>query len=163
MLCISPSIKKLYISHNSTVGEDERLYSIICDPSSVLEELYMSSANLSSDAAIKLFTALSEGKKLRILGIAYNNINDEACDAIIMLMKKNTSLIKLKMYANPISGECSRLIVQALQHNNTLQYLYLPSYSYQVREKITSSAEEVNKKRESREIQVKFNVYYSNW
>ena len=43
-----------------TIGEDERLYSIISDPSSMLEELYMYSTKLSSSAAIKLFTACTE-------------------------------------------------------------------------------------------------------
>ena len=124
-ITISCRVKKLNISNNNTVGEDERLYSIISDPSSVLEELYMKCTKLSSNGAIKLFAALSDSKKLRILGISKNDITDEACDAIIMVMKKNTSLAHLYMYDNPISGECSQLIVEALHHNNTLQRLLL--------------------------------------
>ena len=53
-----------------------------------------------------------------------HDIADEAYNAIIMAMKKNTSLVVLHMYSNPISGECAQLIVQALQHNNTLQLYY---------------------------------------
>ena len=118
-ITISCRVKTMSISSNNTIGEDERLYSIISDPSSMLEELYMTSTKLSSHAAIKLFTALSEGKKLRGLYIANNDITDEACDAIIMAMKKDTSLVELFMYDNPISGECAQLmiIVQALQHS----------------------------------------------
>ena len=116
---------------------------------------------LSSNAAIKLFTALSEGKKLRVLGIHHNSITDEACDAIIMAMKKNTSLVELFMYDNPISEECAQKIVQALQHNNTLHQLWLPfRYSEDIKIKIILSAEEVNKKRESHECQVKLSVDY---
>ena len=159
-ITISCRVKILDISNNDTVGEDERLYSIISDPSSMLEELRMYSTKLSSSAAIKLFTALSEGKKLRVLGIAYNDITDEACDAIIMAMKKNTSLVELRMFDNPISGECAQLIVQALQHNNTLQRLILPKYSDGVKERIRLSAEEVNKKRESRNCQVKLVIIF---
>ena len=133
----------LYISGNDTVGKDERLYSIISDPSSLLEELYMISTKLSSNAAIKLFTALSEGKKLRTLWIDYNNITVEACDAIIMAMKKNSSLVELSMYGNPISGECAQLIVQSPQLNNTLQRLWLLQYAEDVEKRITISAEEV--------------------
>ena len=152
-------VKKLKISLNRTVGEDERLYSIISDPSSMLEELNMDFTKLSSNAAIKLFTALSEGKKLRILRIDFNDITDEACDAIIMAMKKNTSLVELHMEGNRISGECAELIVQALQHNNTLQKLKLPYYyDDKVKKRIRLSAEEVNKKRESHECQVKLKI-----
>ena len=158
-ITISCKVKTLNISHNNTVGEDERLYSIISDLSSMLEKLYMNSIKLSSSAAIKLFAALSDGKKLRFLNIAYNDITDEACDAITMAMKNNTSLVKLYMYGNPISGECAQLVVQALQHHNTLQELWLPSYSNDVKERIRLSAEEVNKRR-SRNCQVKLKIRY---
>ena len=147
-------VKKLDTNDNNTVGEDERLYSIISNPSSMLEELYMRCTKLSSSGAIKLFTALSEGKKLRVLDIAYNDITDEACGAIIMAMNKN-SLVRLYMHHNPISGECAQQVVQALQVNNTLQDLYLSSYSYDVKERIRLSTEEVNQKRRSHNCQVK--------
>ena len=116
-ITISCRVKLLNISYNKTVGENERIYSIISDPSSMLEKLHMYYTKLSSSAAIKLFTALSEGKKLRVLNIAHNDITDEACDAIIMAMK-NTSLVELYMHSNPISEECTLLIFEALQHIN---------------------------------------------
>ena len=116
-ITISCRVKELDISDNKAIGEDERLYSIISDPSSTLEVLYMSGTSLSSNAAIKLFTALSEGKKLRKLEISRNDITDEACDAIIMAMKKNTSLVELGMGYKRISGENGKVIAQALQDN----------------------------------------------
>ena len=163
-LTISCRVKILDISGNKTVGEDDRLYRILTDHSSMVEELYMDSTISSSSAAIKLFISLSEAKKLRILGIYHNNITDEACDAIIMAMKKNTSLVKLHMYNNPISEECAKLIVEALQHNNSLQLLYLDSdYSYDVnvRRKIRSLEEEINKKRTTHGCQVKLKIKFS--
>ena len=159
-ITISCRVKTLNINGKKAVGEDERLYSIISDPSSMLEELHMSCTRLSSNAAIKLFTALSEGKKLRILQIHNNHITDEACDAIIMAMKKNTSLVELNIHDNPISGECVQMIIQALQYNNTLQELWHPKYSEDVQKRIILSAEEVNKKRESRKCQVELSVYF---
>ena len=159
-IIISCRVKEFSFHANKTVGEDERLYSIISDPSSVLEELYMWSTKLSSNAAIKLFTALSDNKKLRILDIGDNDITDEACDAIIMAMKKNTSLVRLDMSDNPISEECAQLIVEALQHNSTLQKLSLPSYSDDVKERIGLSAEEVDKNRESHNCQVKLKIRF---
>ena len=174
-ITISCKVKELDISHNDSVGEDRSLYSIISDPSSLLEELDMYYTKLSSSAAIKLFTALNESKNLRILGIACNEISDEARDAIIMAMKKNTSLVELYMHGNPFSGECAKLIVQALQHNNTLQGLHLPkgyieddevkvyapgivSYTQRVQQRIRLLAIEVNKERENRGCQVKLSV-----
>ena len=111
-----------------------------------------------------MFTALSEGKKLRLLSINWNDVTDEACDAIIMAMKKNISLVELRMSNNPISGECAQLIVQSLQHNNTLHELWLPyEYPEDVKKKIRLSAEEVNEKRESRECEVKLILDFSIW
>ena len=121
----------------------------------MLEKLYLYSTNLSSTAAIKLFTALSEGKRLRELWINNNSIGDEAGDAIMMAMKKNTSLVELWMHDNPISEECAQLIVQSLQHNNSLHLLHFPSYAQDVAERMILSAEKVNKKRKSFACKVK--------
>ena len=159
-ITISCRVKILNINYNITVGEDERLYSVISDPSSVLEELHMYHTELSSNAATILFAALSDSKKLRILDVGYNNITDKACDTIIMAMKKNTSLVELWMYVNRISGECAQLIVEALQHNKTLQLLGLPHYSDDAEERIGLSAIKVNKKRENRNCRVKLKIRF---
>ena len=158
-IAISCNVKELYISSNKIVGEDERLYSIISDPSSMLELLYMSFNKISSwSGAIKLFTALSKGKKLKALKISFNNITDEACDAIIVAMRKNTSLIKLLIYNNPLSGECVQRIVESLQYNNALQQLRIGNFNGDIIERIKLSAKEVNRKRECSECQVKLKV-----
>ena len=65
------------------------------------------------------------------------------------------------MYGNRINGECAQLIVQSLQHNNTLHVLQLPHYSDDVKMLIRLSTEEVNKNRENCECQVKLNVEFS--
>ena len=160
-LTISCRVKILIIGSNNTIGEDDRLYRILTDHSSMVEELYIHYTNLSSSAAIKLFTSLSEAKKLRILDIKQNNITDEACDAIIMAMKKNTSLVELYMHYNPISGECAQLIVEALQYNNSLQLLWLNSdYSDDVKGKIRSLEEEINQKRTTHGCQVMLKIKF---
>ncbi len=82
-----------------------RLLMKMTDDSSMLEELYMWSTKLSSRAAIELFTALYEAKKLKILEITKNDVTDEACDSIIMAMKMNTSLVELCICSNPIDVE----------------------------------------------------------
>ena len=160
-ITISCGIKSLNISGNKTVGEDEKLYAIISDHFSMLMALYMEFTKLSSSGLIKLFTALSDATNLKLLRIANNDINltDEACDAIIMAMKKNISLVKLSMYDNSISEECAQLIVQGLQHNNDLQWLILPTnYSQYVKSIISSLAVQVNEKRRRRRCKAQLEV-----
>ena len=159
-LTISCRVKILNITGNTIVGEDNRLYRILTDHSSTVEELHMRSIKLSSSAAIKLFTSLNEVKKLRILRITHNKITDEACDAIAMALKKDTSLVKLYMNNNPISGECAQLLVQALQHNNTLQLLRLNDYPDDVKGKIRSLQEETNKNRKAHGCQEKLGIRF---
>ena len=157
MTSLSDVVKVLSISGNKSIAEDERLYTIISDSSSVLETLNMWLINLSSSAIVKLFTAVAESKKLQELYI-YSNISDiseETCDIIAMAMKKNGSLVTLYMHETLIRGECAAIIVEALEHNSTLQNLCLPfGYDQEIMEKIASLAEEVNKKREEKAINV---------
>ena len=159
-LSITCKVKALLINDNKIVGEDVRLYGVLTDPSSMVQELYMYNIRLSSSAAIKLFTALSEATvKLRILWISYNDITDEACDAIVMAIKKNNTLFELNMDHNPISGISAQLIVKALQYNNTLQWLDINGdYPHDINENIRALEEEVNKMREIQGCLVKLRV-----
>ena len=160
-LTISCRAQTLSVSGNKTVGEDVGLYRVITNDSSMVEELYMWSINLSSVAAIKLFTTLSEARKLKILEINSNDVTDEACDSIVVAMKNNTSLIKLSLCKNPISVECARVIVEALQHNHTLQQLILNrDYSHDGKEKIKSLQKDVNLKRQSCGCHVTLEIDY---
>jgi len=150
-------VEKLDIGYNDTIGEDPTLYDMLSHPSSRLVTLNMRVTSLSTTSTIILFTALAKGNKLQWLNISGNPITDEACDVIATTMKKNTSLVELRM---KISGEAAQHLLQALQHNNTLQWLGLPRYTEDVKEKIRSLEEEVNKKRESRGCQTKLNIYH---
>ena len=154
-------VKVLIINGNKTISEDERLYSIISDPSSILEELHMNYTKLSSNAAVKLFAALRENRKLKVLNTSNNNITDEACSAFTAAIKMNASLAKLRIYDNPISGQCAHFIIQALQFNNTLQLIYFNhDYPDDIMERIMLAAEEVNKKRETCNCQVKLKLKF---
>ena len=154
-IAISCKVKELRIDDNPTIGEGDRLYSILSDPSSLVQRLDMYSVKLSSSAAIKLFTALADNKQLRNLLICNNNITDEAGDAIVMAMKRNTALVDLRMWNNPISGNCAQLIVQAVKHNNTLQQLYLPRFPKEDEITLIALAKEIIKERVNHECQTK--------
>jgi len=160
-LTVKCKVKLLAISGNNTIGEDEQLYSMLTNSSTMLETLYMSATNLSSTAAITLFTALQANNKLKVLIINYNAITDDACDAITTALERNRCLVELYMSDNPLSSEAIINIVQSLEVNNTLQYLSLSRCLQDIQENIRSLQEVVNKKRESRGCQVKLAIRFS--
>ena len=57
-LTVRMKVKVLGISGNKTIGEDQQLYTMLSNPSSVLEILDMWGTQLSSTAATDLFTSL---------------------------------------------------------------------------------------------------------
>ena len=160
-LAVHCRVEWLGISGNRTIGEDPALYDMLSHPSSVLAGLDMRWTSLSSPSAtIVLFTALVKRNKLQGLNINNNSITDEACDVIAASLKNNISLVRLEVYRNKmISSEAACRLVQALQHSDTLELLWLPRYTEDIEKRIGSLQEEVNKKRESRGCQTKLNIY----
>ena len=153
-------VKVLVINGNYTIGENEQLYSILSNPSTMLEELYMGNTKLSSRAAIALFTALKDNNKLKLLHIAGNAITDDACAAITTALERNSCLVTLNMYDNPMTGEAIVNIVNGLKVNNTLKLLWLPKCPEDIEKTISSLQEVINKNRESQGCQVKLRIYY---
>ena len=159
-LTVKCKVKKLHISVNHTIGEDQQIYSILTDPSNVLEQLYMWGTRLSSSVAIALFTALKENNKLKELDIEDNDITDDALDAITTALESNSCLVKLGMFGNPLSSEAIINIVRCLKVNNTLQLIGLPNCPEDVQENIISLQEVINEKRESRGCLVKLEIEF---
>ena len=145
---------------NHTIGENEQLYSILSNPSTMLEELYMEDTKLSSRAAIALFTALNDNNKLKWLIIDNNAITDDACAAITTALERNSCLVRLYMHDNPLTGEAIVNIVNCLKVNNTLELLWLPLCPEDIKKTIGSLQEVINKNRESRGCQVKLRIDY---
>ena len=69
----------------------------------------MYGTELSSTAATDLFTAMKENNKLKELYIDNNAITDDACATIT---ERNSCLVKLGMYSNPVSSEAIVNIVR---------------------------------------------------
>ena len=160
-ITVKCQVKKLWISGNYTIGEDEKLYSMLSNSSTMLEELYMWRTKLSSRAAIALFTAVMNNNKLKVLDIGHNSITNDAHDAIATALERNSCLIKLYMYGtncSPLTGEAILSIVNALKVNNTLELLWLPKCPGEVKKTISSLQEVINKNRESRGCQVKLRI-----
>ena len=149
-IAIHCKVKKLALRYNSDIGKDPKLYSILSDPDSMVEELYIDHINSrQSSTATELFSAMAKNKKnkLRVLWINNNNLTDNDCDAIVKAIHNNTSMIELNMNKNPFSISTALRIIQGLAHNNTLQYLTLPGYKTEDQERIIQLAEEVDKDR----------------
>ena len=157
-LTVKCKVKILVIYGNDTIGEDQQLYSMLTNPSTELEQLYMLDTSLSSRGARALFTSIMKNNKLKVLDIADNAITDDACDVITTALQRNSCLVKLYMCDNPLSSEAIINIVQCLEVNNTLQILWLPYCPQAIQENIRSLQEVVNKKRESRGCQVRLKI-----
>ena len=157
-LTVKCKVKILAIGGNDTIGDDQQLYSMLTNPSTELEVLYMTNASLTSRGAIALFTVVKENNKLKELSIMGNAITDDVCDVITTALQRNSCLVELIMWGNRLSGEAMINIVQCLEVNNTIQLLGLPSCPRDVQENIRSLQEVVNKKRESRGCQVKLKI-----
>ena len=162
-LTIKCKVKELVIGCNSTIGENQQLYTMLTDPSNTLEELYMVDTKLSSRAASNLFKALKDNNTLKVLNIRDNAITDDACDAITAALEQNNCLVKLGMYNNPLSSKAITDIVQCLEVNNTLQLLGIPGYPQDVQENIRCLQEVINKKRENRGCYKKLEVKFRIW
>jgi len=142
-IVISCKVKVLWIDGNDLVGEDKSFYKILSGPSSVLEQLHLAEVNLSSSAAIHLFTALATGTELRELWVTSNSINDEATNTIAAALEENTSLTTLNIGDNPITSESAHLIIKALQLNTTLENLVLPEYPEEEKSLLLQSVQHI--------------------
>ena len=151
-IIISCRVEELWIDFN--ICDSEKFISIISNPFSTLEVLGIITTSIPSSGVIKLFTALSETTcKLRKLVIGYvSRFTDEVCVAIIMAMMTNTSLNLLYMCGDSkVSEGHAQLLVQTLQHNNTLEWLSLPiATTKDVKLYINLLVEEVNVIRKDR-------------
>ena len=159
-LTIRCKVRELVICHNHAIGENQELYSILTDPSNVLELLDMFCTMLSSSGAIALFTALRKNTKLKVLYVEDNDITDDALDAITTTLQSNSCLVELGMYNNPLSTEAIINIVQCLEANNTLQLLGLPYCHESVQENIISLQEDVNEKRKNQGCPEKLKITF---
>ena len=157
-LTVKCKVKVLGIDNNDGIGRNQQLYCMLTDPSSVLEQLYMSNTALSSRSAIALFNAIKNNNKLKDLNISRNSIMDDACDAITTALEKNCCLVSLTISDNLLRYETLRKILQCLKVNNTLKLINLGFQSD--KEYIRSLQEVVNKERESQGCKVKLEIWF---
>ena len=149
-ISICCKVQMLALRHNPAIGNDPKLYSIISDPDSMVEELNLShTVSKQTGTPTELFLALEKNKrkKLRVLWLDNNSLTDNKCNAIVKVLQNNTSLMELNLFRNPFSVTSALKIVDALVHNNTLQYLTLPWYEENNQERIIHAAKVVEESR----------------
>ena len=156
-ITVSCKVKELWLYGNYTIGEDEQLYSILTNPSTMLETLIMFNTHLSNTAAITLFNTLKDNNKLKVLYITNNDVTDDASDAITTALERNSCLVELYMDNNPLTGEAIVNIVISLKGNDT-KLLRLPTCPEDIKKRISSLQEVINEKRESQGCQVKLMI-----
>ena len=153
-------VKQLKLSGNDTIGEDQKLYSILTDPRSVLELLVMNDTKLSSNAATDLFVALKENKTVKRLEVEDAGITDEVSDVITAALQGNRCLVELYIKGNnSITIKTIKSILEGLKSNGTLEYLFLPSCPEDIEKIINSQLKAINIQRKRRR-QEKLNIVY---
>ena len=161
-ITVKCKVKTLDINENDTIGEDPQLYSMLTNDSIMLEGLYLYHIKLSSSGAISLFNSLASNTTVKWLSINDNDVTDAACSAITTAMKKNSCLVTLGMYGNPMTGEGIENIVKSLHENNRLELIWLPRRP-DFMKRISSLEGSINRKRESRGCQVKIGIGYGRF
>ena len=160
-ITVKCKVKVLSVTGNFNIGENQHLYSILTNPLTVLEELYMYNIKLSSKGASYLFKALKDNKRLRELYLTHNAISDDACDAIVEALNNNNSLIQLHMSKNPLTGKAVVNMLDGLKTNNALRLLWLPKCPEDTNKIVNSLQDTINRGRESRGCQVKLMIICS--
>ena len=165
-IVITCRVKWLAICNNKTIGQTDKFFhTILSPPSSMIEALGISAINLSSRAAIVIFTLLKEKKtKLKQLIMADNDVTDDACDVIAKTLQVNSTLEWLNIHGNKISKEAIQLILNSLRYNNTLRILLIPSgHSEDDRKQMLQLYDTVIEERKRRGCQVRLNVKFSRY
>lgn len=152
-ITVKCQVKVLVIDSNNMIGENDQLYYMLTDSSTMLEELHMADTKLSR-GALNLFNGIKHNNKLKGLYINRNSITDDVCDVITAALELNSCLVLLHLYNNPLTGEAIVNMVANLKVNNTLEVLGLPNCPEHIRKRIICLQEVINKRRESQGCQV---------
>ena len=112
-IVITCGVKWLSICDNKNIGETKEFFPMILTPSSsLIERLDLTAIRLSSRAAIMIFTLLKEKMtKLKVVIMAYNDINDDACDVLAETLQVNSTLWYLNIHGNKISKETIQFMI----------------------------------------------------
>ena len=149
-IVIACEVEQLYLDCNKGIGQTEEFFpTILSTPSSMLWRLDINDVKLSCKSATVIFTLLKERKtRLKDLRMAKNDITDDACNVIAEALQDNCTLKHLDIHGNNFSKEAIKLIMMSLRQNDILTKLRLPErYPKYVEEQISIIQDIVNVER----------------
>ena len=124
----SKSLRTLSIGGSRFCLADVEMLSVALSTSSTLRILELFNCHIGGEEAEVLASELEENKTLVELYLTYNDINANGAAALGLMLGINTSLKKLYLSKNKMIGtEGSIRLINAMEHNTTLQTLVLPS------------------------------------
>jgi hypothetical protein len=77
------------------------------------------------DGVEELCYALKDNNTIGRVNLDGCGVGDKGCDHMKILLEQNQSIVTLELQRNQITRKGAKQIIKGLQHNNTLQYLYL--------------------------------------
>ena len=120
----------LKLSFNQFHQSDVEMLSVALSVNSTLKILKLKSCSIDGEGAEHLATGLEDNHVLEELNLKCNDIDTKGAAALSDMLVVNTSLKKLNLQFNKSIGvEGAIKFLNALEHNNNLQTLCLPSKS----------------------------------
>ena len=122
------SLIYLELSFNQFHQSDVEMLSVALSVNPTLKILKLNRCSIDREGAEHLATGLEDNRVLEELYLDSNNIDTKGAAALSEMLVVNTSLKKLNLQLNKLIGvEGAIKFLNALEHNNTLQTLRLPS------------------------------------
>ena len=122
------SLIDLDLSFNQFHQSDVEMLSVALSVNSTLKILKLKSCSIDGEGAEHLATGLEDNHGLEEVYLDSNDIDSKGAAAMSEMLVVNTSLKKLSLLLNQSIGvEGAIKFLNALEHNNTLQTLCLPS------------------------------------
>ena len=116
----------LDLLHTSIKGKKFCSFAKALSTNSSLEVLNFSGNEIGCEGAELLAQSLRSNTKLRVLYLSGNDIKDRGACALAKALSVNHGLKHLGLNDNPLSEDSIRQLIGSLQHNQTLQSIYLP-------------------------------------
>ena len=127
VLQLKISLKELAMSYTALTPKNVSDLAEVVRTNHILKALYLQGCQVQTAGASELALSLSsQESSLTILSLNENSIGREGGVAFAEALKVNISLVELRLVKNPFGEEATRMLVNCLECNSTLQKLSLP-------------------------------------
>lgn len=125
------SLEKLSLKFHRNIHKEKKVRISVIDDFFIGININKSlrALNLNLPLSLRSFEvfsrALSVNKNIKVLNLAYNNINDQKTNLLMEGLKKNTAIEMIDLSFNDITDEGANSIIEMLQKNTKLESFYL--------------------------------------